>query len=97
MCKLSLNYRNTKTYKYKMPKYEMDAATAYSMRSEGQTLFLYQLVDGDFDILMFLEMAIKKQNISYCPDSHVEVSFILSSYLDAFDDKIIEYYINKLF
>ena len=46
-------------------------------RSTGQTKFLFDLCDGDFDILLSLEARIKKLMLSHCPGDKKQAEKIL--------------------
>ncbi|MCK9415838.1 hypothetical protein M0Q97_04190 [Candidatus Dojkabacteria bacterium] len=75
---MNCKYGDTNTYKYKLKKEYLDALSTVINRSNSQTLFMYQLVDGD--MTMFLELAykMKKHFISYCPGDVDEVNKILN-------------------
>jgi len=60
-------YGLTKTYKYELDKERLNWLTDRTNRSNGQTQFLFQLVDGDFEKLKQLEMKIKNCFYSACP------------------------------
>jgi hypothetical protein len=47
-------------------------------RSKGQSNFLYNLLDGDFDELVLLEMIIKANSIFWVPDTREEVDKIFN-------------------
>ena len=47
-------------------------------RSKGQTNFLYDLCDGDFEKLLRLEEKIRNNFLSYCPSDKEEVEKILA-------------------
>lgn len=47
-------------------------------RSKGQTNFLFNLCDGDFQKLVILEEKIRNNFISYCPADKEEVEKILN-------------------
>lgn len=51
--------------------------TEQTNRSKGQTNFLYDLVDGDFEKLKELETNIKNCFVSYCPGDKEEVEKVL--------------------
>ena len=47
-------------------------------RSKGQTNYLFDLCDGDFQKLVKLEEKIKNNFIGYCPSSKEEIEKILN-------------------
>lgn len=73
-----LKYGDSKTYKYELDKQRLDELTSVTNRSDGQTQFLFQLVDGDFRKLMLLESKIKTNHVGYCPGDKEEVEKILN-------------------
>jgi hypothetical protein len=56
----------------------LDLLTTLTNRSKQQTLFLFDLLDGDFDKLVLLEEKIKKNFLSYCPGDKEECEKVLS-------------------
>ena len=56
----------------------LDKFTNVTNRSKGQTNFLYDLCDGDFQKLVRLEEKIRNNFLSYCPDDKEEVEKILA-------------------
>ena len=56
----------------------LDNFTNVTNRSKGQTNFLYDLCDGDFQKLVRLEEKIRNNFLSYCPDDKEEVEKILA-------------------
>ena len=72
-----LKYGDTTTYKHTLSAEQLEEAAGYSNRGRNQTIFLFQLVDGDFDKLMKLERQIKKKFVSYCPGTVQEMVNIL--------------------
>lgn len=56
----------------------LDHFTDVTNRSKGQTNFLYDLCDGDFQKLVRLEEKIRNNFLSYCPDDKEEVEKILA-------------------
>jgi hypothetical protein len=56
----------------------LDRFTDVTNRSKGQTNFLFDLCDGDFQKLVLLEEKIKNNFLSYCPDDKEEVEKILA-------------------
>lgn len=63
---------------YVLDNERLNALTSFSNRSNGQTQFLFQLLEGDYDKLALLERKIKETFCSYCPDTKDEVEKILS-------------------
>ena len=56
----------------------LDKFTDVTNRSKGQTNFLFDLCDGDFQKLVRLEEKIRNNFLSYCPDDKEEVEKILA-------------------
>ena len=56
----------------------LDKFTDVTNRSKGQTNFLFDLCDGDFQKLVRLEEKIKNNFLSYCPNDKEEVEKILA-------------------
>lgn len=71
-----LKYGQTETYKYRLTKEQLDWITNQTNRSNGQTQFLFQLVDGDFEKLKQLELQIKNCFYS-CPGDKEEVEKLM--------------------
>lgn len=74
---MKLKYGYKETYQHQMSKEQLDFLTSKTNRSTGQTLFLYQLVDGDFERLIKLEEQIKNCFIHYCPGDKESVEDIM--------------------
>lgn len=73
---MDLKYGQTETYKHELTKEQMDWIISRTNRSRGQTQFLFQLVDGDFENLKKLEMQIS--NCFYpCPGDKEEVDKLM--------------------
>jgi hypothetical protein len=70
--KMELKYGNTKSYKYTLNDDLLNFITSKTFRSKNQTIFLFQLVDGDFEKLKQLEMTIKNCH-TYTPGSKEDV------------------------
>lgn len=71
--------RKAKNYTKIMSEEEKLRQFSYiSNRRYEQTLFLYQLLECDFDMLMELQSKIKKHFIFYCPSNKREIAKILS-------------------
>jgi len=64
--------------KYKLEKGLINRLTNFTKRSIGQTQFLFELCEFDFDKLIELERKIKNHHIWYCPDDKNEVKRILN-------------------
>ena len=75
---MNINYGNSKTYQYELNQEDLNWLIERTNRSKGQTVFLYQLVDGDFDKLKHLEKQIKNSFYMCCPDNKDDVENILS-------------------
>ena len=56
----------------------LDEFTNATNRSKGQTNFLFDLCDGNFQKLVKLEEKIRNNFLSYCPADKEEVEKILS-------------------
>jgi hypothetical protein len=56
----------------------LDKFTSATNRSKGQTNFLFDLCDGNFQKLIKLEEKIKNNFLSYCPEDKEEVEKILA-------------------
>lgn len=75
---MNCKYGDTNTYKYKLKKEYLEALSTVINRSNGQTLFMYQLVDGDITRFFELVYKMKKHFINYCPGDVDEVNKILN-------------------
>ena len=75
---MELKYGRTDTYKYNLDKEKLDWLTSRTNRSNGQTQFLFQLVDGDFEKLKLLEMQLKNCFVGYCPGGKKDVERIMN-------------------
>ena len=71
--KEELKYGKPSTYPYEMDKDKLDFVSNKFNRSKSQVQFLYQLVDGDFEKLLQLEVQMKNLFVSYCPGDKEEV------------------------
>lgn len=56
----------------------LERFTDVTNRSKGQTLFLYDLCDGDFQKLVRLEEKLKNNFLGYCPNDKETVEKILT-------------------
>ncbi len=75
---MKLKYGHKETYKYELDKDRLNWLTDRTNRSNGQTHFLFQLVDGDFEKLKQLEMKIKNCFYSACPDDKENVEEVMN-------------------
>ena len=75
---MELKYGNTKKYKYELDKERLNWLTDKTNRSNSQTLFLFQLVDGDFEKLKEVEMQIKNCFYFACPSDKDELNKLMS-------------------
>lgn len=75
--KEELKYGKPSTYLYELDKDKLDFVSNKFNRSKSQVQFLYQLVDGDFEKLLQLEVQMKNLFVSYCPGDKEEVEKIL--------------------
>lgn len=73
-----LKYGRKDTYKYELDKERLNWLTDRTNRSNGQTQFLFQLVDGDFEKLKQLEMQLKNCFCFYCPADKDEVEKVMN-------------------
>ncbi len=62
---------------YKLDKERLDWLTDKTNRSNGQTQFLYNLLEGDFEKLVQLEMQLRNCLCGYCPGDMEEVEKVL--------------------
>lgn len=63
---------------YVLDQKTLDWLTSKTGRSNRQTAFLYQLVDGDFEKLKMLEVQLKNCFLYYCPGDKTEVDKVMS-------------------
>jgi len=75
---MNIIYGNTSTYQYEMDQIELEELIKKTNRSRGQTLFLYQLVDGNYKKLKELETKIKNTLYICCPGDKNDVDEILA-------------------
>ena len=75
---MELKYGQTKTYKYELDKERLNWLTDRTNRSNGQTQFLFQLVDGEFEKLKQVELQIKNCFYSACPADKEELNKLMS-------------------
>ena len=74
---MELKYGHSKTYKYTLDDGKLEWLTDKTNRSKGQTKYLYQLVDGNFEKLKNLEMQLKNCMVGYCPADKEEVEKVM--------------------
>ena len=74
---MELRYGKVESYKHNLNKEQLNWLTEQTNRSNAQTLFLFQLVDGDFEKLKQLEIKIKNHHYCPCPNTKKEVEEIL--------------------
>lgn len=72
-----LKYGHTNTYKYYLDTERLNWLTDRTNRSNGQTQFLFQLVDGDFEKLKQLETHMKNCLYSGCPGDKEQVERVM--------------------
>jgi hypothetical protein len=89
---MEVSYGSCDTYKYVLSAKQLEYLGKQFNRSKGQSQFLFQLVDGDFDKLVSLEMKIKNCFVSYCPGDVETVEAIMNMEVESdwFKLKIIE-------
>ena len=75
---MKLKYGYKKTYKYDLDEERLNWLTDRTNRSNIQTLYLFQLVDGDFEKLKQLEMQIRNCLCFYCPGDKREVEKVMN-------------------
>jgi hypothetical protein len=79
---MNVNYGKTEEYKFSLDLERLNWLSDRTNRSKGQTQFLFQLVDGDFEKLKELEMKIKNTHSFYCPGDTSEVEKLLNEKTD---------------
>ena len=75
---MELKYGKSSTYKYEIDDERLNWLTDRTNRSNGQTKFLFQLVDGDFEKLKQLEVQIKNCLYNGCPADKETVDKVLN-------------------
>lgn len=75
-----LLYGKPETYSYVMDDNSLETLSDIFNRKKHQTLFMFQLVDGDINKLWLLEMGIKKRCYAACPDTKEEVAKIMNGF-----------------
>jgi len=63
--------------KYKLDEERLNWLTELTNRSKGQTQFLFNLLEGDFEKLKQLEMKLKNCLCNYCPSDLEEVEKVM--------------------
>ena len=74
---MELKYGHKETYQYELDNERLNWLTSKTNRSNGQTQFLFQLVDGDFEKLKQLEIQLKNCFFSACPGDKEEVDKVM--------------------
>lgn len=62
----------------KLDDEQLNWLTNRTNRSNGQTQFLYDLVDGDFEKLKQLEMQLANCLVNYCPADMETVDMVMT-------------------
>jgi len=75
---MELRYGHKETYKHELDNERLNWLTDRTNRSNSQTQFLYQLVDGDFERLKQLETKIKNCFYSGCPADNETVEEVIN-------------------
>lgn len=75
----TLKYEYVNTYPYDLDKERLDWLVKRTNRSTGQTLFLFQLVDGDFEKLKEFETKIMNSFYFGCPGGKEDVERVMNS------------------
>jgi hypothetical protein len=75
---MELKYGDTQNYKWKLEENKLKWLVEKTNRSLSQTQFLYNLVDGDFEMLKKLEEQLKNCFVSYCPDNLDELTTVMN-------------------
>jgi hypothetical protein len=76
--KMETKYGDSNSYEYLLDKERLGWLTNKTNRSNGQTQFLFQLVEGDFEKLKKLEVQLKNCFCYYCPGDKQEVENVLN-------------------
>jgi hypothetical protein len=74
----AVKYGQSSTYPFELDKEKLEWLSDKVNRSRGQTLFLFQMVGGDFEKLKALEVQIKNCFVSYCPADVEEVEKVMA-------------------
>jgi len=64
--------------KNELDKVLLEKLTDFTNRSKGQTLFLFELCDNDFDKLLLLEKKLKEFYCNFCPGTKERVEEFLN-------------------
>lgn len=75
---MKLQYGKSSTYKHQLDEETLNELTNKTMRSKGQTQFLFNLVDGDYNKLVELEEQLKNTFSNFCPDTKEEVNEVMT-------------------
>lgn len=74
---MKTEYGHKETYQYELDKERLNWLTSKTNRSNHQTQFLFQLVDGDFEKLQELELKMKNCFYWDCPSDKEEVDKVM--------------------
>jgi hypothetical protein len=74
----AVKYGQSSTYPFELDKEKLEWLSDKVNRSRGQTLFLFQMVGGDFEKLKALEVQIKNCFVYYCPADVEEVEKVMA-------------------
>lgn len=74
----TVQYGKSETYSFELDKERLDWLCAQTNRNKGQTQFLFQLVEGDFEKLKALEVQLKNSFVSFCPENTEEVKYVMA-------------------
>jgi D-hexose-6-phosphate mutarotase len=74
---MEVKYGHSETYQYNLDKERLNWLTDRTNRSNNQTQFLFQLVDGDFEKLKALEVQVKNCFVFYCPGDKEAVEEVM--------------------
>lgn len=73
-----LKYGFAESYSYNLDKDRLTYLVSKTNRSESQTQFLFNLVDGDFEKLKKLECQLKNNFVFYCPADKQELDKVMT-------------------
>lgn len=74
-----LKYGFSKTHQHKLVNdADLDGLSKAVNTSKGQLYFLYQLCDGDFELLKTLVVKMKNNHVHYCPGDKESVNKVLA-------------------
>ena len=75
---MELRYGQTSTYQHTLDEDSLSWLCNQTNRSKTQTLYLFQLVDGDFKKLLALEEQIKNTHYHARPDNKQDVECLMN-------------------